>query len=195
MKEILTKFHNIITQISEKSIIINSGNRLKTIFKKSKNDESKAVIDSLQNIEFEDHKFEKTLPRIRRFKAETVNSDQEIEKTITKRLRRESQSKQLKEQWVITVVAGHDKGRQYLATTSQLKVGRKSDNHIYLKDPKVSRYHALLKLKGTKWYIRDLQSTNGTRVNNQKVVGEKELAPGAQITIGDTIIEIQKIDS
>ncbi|HOJ77299.1 MAG TPA: FHA domain-containing protein [Bacillota bacterium] len=149
----------------------------------------------MPNSKIEDNHLEKTLPRIRQFKAETANSDHRLEKTITKRLKRSSQSKLLKEQWVITVVSGQDKGRQYLATTSQLKIGRKSDNHIYLRDPKVSRYHALLKLKGSKWYIKDLQSTNGTRVNNQKIVGEKELAPGVQITIGDTIIEIKKIDS
>lgn len=97
------------------------------------------------------------------------------------------------EGWLFKVVTGSDRGRQYIATNTALKIGRKTDNHIYLKDPKVSRYHAIIRIEGDRLFIRDLHSTNGTKVNNRNVTGEQELFPGEEIKVGDTVIQMEKI--
>jgi hypothetical protein len=99
------------------------------------------------------------------------------------------------EGWLFKVVTGSDRGRQYIATNTTLKIGRKTDNHIYLKDPKVSRYHAIIRIEGNRLFIRDLRSTNGTKVNNRAVVGEQELFPGEEVKVGDTVIQMEKIAS
>jgi hypothetical protein len=91
--------------------------------------------------------------------------------------------------WVFTVIEGNDYGRQFIGATPELKVGRQPENHICLRDPKVSRFHALIKVKDYYLIVKDLQSTNGTFVNNVKVNKEK-LHTGDLIKVGDTILQV-----
>jgi hypothetical protein len=95
-----------------------------------------------------------------------------------------------KVRWILRVVSGVDQGRQYLAVTPEIKIGRKPENHICLKDPKVSRFHAVLHLEGSVINIIDLNSTNGTIVNGEKIMTKKRLASGDQIRVGETAIQI-----
>jgi hypothetical protein len=44
-------------------------------------------------------------------------------------------------------------------------IGRGSDNTIIINDPSVSTHHAQLQLAGETYRLKDLDSTNGTRVN------------------------------
>ncbi|NLW48610.1 MAG: FHA domain-containing protein [Firmicutes bacterium] len=90
--------------------------------------------------------------------------------------------------WVFTVLEGNDRGRQFIGATPELKVGRQPENHICLRDSKVSRFHALIKVKDYCLIIKDLQSTNGTFINNVKVKRDK-LHTGDLIKIGDTILQ------
>lgn len=105
----------------------------------------------------------------------------------TKRFKRRGTIKYCR--WVFTVVAGNDQGRQFIGATPELKVGRQPENHICLRDPKVSRFHALIKIKESYLIIKDLQSTNGTLVNNVKI-GRHKLQPGDLIKLGDSIIRV-----
>ena len=92
--------------------------------------------------------------------------------------------------WVFIVVEGNDQGRQFIGATPELKIGRQPENHICLRDPKVSRFHALIKVKDSHLIIKDLQSTNGTLVNNIKIRRHK-LQPGDLIKLGDTTIQVK----
>lgn len=91
--------------------------------------------------------------------------------------------------WVFTVVEGNDRGRQFIGAATELKIGRQPENHICLRDPKVSRFHALIKIKDSSLIIKDLQSTNGTLVNNERI-RRRQLQPGDLIKLGDSIIEV-----
>lgn len=93
-------------------------------------------------------------------------------------------------QWVFTVIEGNDQGRQFIAATPELKIGRQPENHICLSDPRVSRFHALIKVKDSHLIIKDLQSTNGTLVNNVRIRRHK-LQPGDLIKLGETIIQVK----
>ena len=64
------------------------------------------------------------------------------------------------------------------------RLGRGSDTDIRIEDPGASRNHCEIVL-GQPVLLRDLNSTNGTLVNGQKV-GEAELVDGTIITIGTT---------
>jgi pSer/pThr/pTyr-binding forkhead associated (FHA) protein len=81
-------------------------------------------------------------------------------------------------------------GRQYLATTAEIKIGRKPENHIYLRDPKVSRFHAAVRINGSLLTLVDLESTNGTSVNEVRINTEKQLFPGDRIKVGETVIQV-----
>ena len=64
-----------------------------------------------------------------------------------------------------------------------LTVGRRNDNTVVLSDPQVSGYHARIDKKGSDYLLTDLQSTNGTVVNNRRVLSHR-LSHGDRITIG-----------
>ncbi len=64
-------------------------------------------------------------------------------------------------------------------------VGRSSTNDLCLRDHKVSRIHCQLELAEGECTFSDLNSTNGTFVNGEKV-GEKVLKPGDHLGIGLT---------
>src|SRR6266571_8319277 len=46
-----------------------------------------------------------------------------------------------------------------------ITIGRAPDNTIVIDDPSVSNRHAQLELSGKTYRLKDLESTNGTRVN------------------------------
>jgi adenylate cyclase len=74
-------------------------------------------------------------------------------------------------------------GRQQVFTVVKdaMSIGRATDNDIVLNDFSVSRRHAFLKKEDGAWILRDNQSTNGVRVNDQAV-------PEATIKDGDTVV-------
>lgn len=51
-------------------------------------------------------------------------------------------------------------------------------------DSSVSGRHCELYLRGERWFVRDLQSSNGTRVNDDKVYQEMELQSGDLLKVG-----------
>ncbi|MFH1267995.1 MAG: FHA domain-containing protein [Planctomycetota bacterium] len=63
-----------------------------------------------------------------------------------------------------------------------LLVGRRESCDIVLRFPNVSAHHCQLSLNGGYWYVRDLESRNGTKVNGSPVV-EKRLDPGDVLSV------------
>jgi pSer/pThr/pTyr-binding forkhead associated (FHA) protein len=62
-------------------------------------------------------------------------------------------------------------------------IGRKSDNHIIIKNQHVSRYHAQIRNIKGRFVIMDLESTVGTSVNGKKV-NQAFLKEGDVISVG-----------
>jgi predicted component of type VI protein secretion system len=50
-----------------------------------------------------------------------------------------------------------------------ITIGRGPDNTIMVNDPSISTHHAQLLLEGETYRLKDLDSTNGTRVNGKPV--------------------------
>jgi pSer/pThr/pTyr-binding forkhead associated (FHA) protein len=65
-----------------------------------------------------------------------------------------------------------------------LTIGREADNTIHLDNPSVSGHHAQIALAGKHYELRDLNSTNGTRVNGE-VFSKGQLMNGDKIRFGD----------
>ena len=81
-------------------------------------------------------------------------------------------------------------GRRYLLSHSSLGIGRGRDNDVILPSDCVSRRHARLEQRADGLYIVDLESTNGTFVNDEPGrVRERRLRRGDQLSIGDTIFK------
>jgi Nif-specific regulatory protein len=65
-------------------------------------------------------------------------------------------------------------------------MGRAPTNRIVLKDDLCSREHAEVSYSGGRWRVRDLNSLNGTRLNNARLDGERELAANDDLYLGRT---------
>ncbi len=66
-----------------------------------------------------------------------------------------------------------------------ISIGRSDDNDIVLIDKAVSLRHGKIKLEGKRYFIYDLASINGTRVNGSKIV-RKWIKEGDTIQVGHT---------
>ncbi len=77
-------------------------------------------------------------------------------------------------------------GRQLALQEGDIIVGRSRNCNLVLKDPSASRNHALLIVHPDGVRLKDLNSTNGTYVNNQRLTEDLPLSPGDRISIGQT---------
>jgi predicted component of type VI protein secretion system len=71
-----------------------------------------------------------------------------------------------------------------------MRIGRSSRNAIPLPDGTVSKEHAELKFISGRWYVRDLGSRNGTRVNGTEAVDPIEIKLGDRIEIGHVFLNV-----
>jgi len=79
-------------------------------------------------------------------------------------------------------------GKRFVLLAEGLTAGRGSENAIVLENDSVSRRHARFEKRGRNWYVVDLESTNGTYVNDEQVK-ELQLRRGDQVKVGDTIVK------
>jgi pSer/pThr/pTyr-binding forkhead associated (FHA) protein len=85
------------------------------------------------------------------------------------------------------VLEGVDKGRVFRELPIPVTIGREEGNALRLNDERVSRYHAKIQFEDGDIIVTDLDSTNGTRVNNA-TVQIRRLRPGDQLSIGRTML-------
>ena len=70
-------------------------------------------------------------------------------------------------------------------------IGRDAACDLTVDDEKVSRRHATLETFGdTHAILRDLESTNGTYVGDTRITDLRQLGPGEQFRVGDTVLEV-----
>ncbi|MFH1262663.1 MAG: sigma 54-interacting transcriptional regulator [Pseudomonadota bacterium] len=70
-------------------------------------------------------------------------------------------------------------------TRSMTTIGKAKSNHIVLGDDFASNYHCRIDNRKGTYFLKDLQSTNGTKLNGQKII-EAALAFNSVIEIGRT---------
>lgn len=84
-------------------------------------------------------------------------------------------------------------GRTFSAKAPATVIGReRSQAGVVLRDPNVSRRHAQLSFDGRDWHITDLNSTNGTLVNDVDVQ-DCVLRDGDLITLGLVNLEFREM--
>ena len=89
---------------------------------------------------------------------------------------------------VLIYPPGPDMGRKYKLDAGVVNLGRDSSNQIVVNSDSVSRRHARLTIESGQRMITDLQSTNGTYINNMPILSHF-LKNGDQLKIGETIFK------
>lgn len=84
----------------------------------------------------------------------------------------------------LVVGQGPHKGRVIPVSLPQFIVGRDSKCHLRPASQTISKRHCELIVRGDRWFVRDLNSTNGTSINEDPVTGERELHDADMLKIG-----------
>jgi|SRR5882724_1780902 len=74
------------------------------------------------------------------------------------------------------------------------RVGRHPDNDFAIEHPTISSVHCEMVLQDSGVLLRDLESTNGTFVNNEPV-REVQLSPGQIVRLGDVELLVESTDA
>ncbi|QJW97400.1 FHA domain-containing protein [Frigoriglobus tundricola] len=85
---------------------------------------------------------------------------------------------------------GKNAGTTYIVWKSPYIIGRHAQANLQIDNVRVSVYHCCLSIRGTEVWVRDMDSTNGTFVNDEEVEGERRLALGDRIQVGPAIFDV-----
>jgi pSer/pThr/pTyr-binding forkhead associated (FHA) protein len=80
-------------------------------------------------------------------------------------------------------------GRSHELAVDRTTIGRVEDNTFPIVDGSVSSHHCEVHLRGAEILIRDLNSTNGTFINNEKI-SEAVLKPGQTLRLGQVELKL-----
>ena len=89
----------------------------------------------------------------------------------------------------LEVRSGVDAGARLTLDGGRVVAGRGTACDLVVRDTTVSREHAAFVRRGDAWWVIDLGSTNGTRVNGVRAA-EHPIAPGDRIELGDVVVEL-----
>ncbi len=74
---------------------------------------------------------------------------------------------------------------EYSLLKDEISLGRGEDNDVVVPHASVSRAHARLLRRNGAFELTDLNSTNGSFVNNQPVSGSVVVPNGSEVRLGD----------
>ena len=77
---------------------------------------------------------------------------------------------------------------------AEMSIGRTEGNDLILNHPSVSRKHARVETRNSSWWIIDLKSTNGVKVNGN-LITESEISAGDKILVGSVQLDIKAMPS
>lgn len=80
-------------------------------------------------------------------------------------------------------------GRACELHTDRTTIGRVEDNTFHIADPSVSSHHCEVHLRGSDIFIRDLNSTNGSFIDGNKIE-ESILKPGQTLRLGQVELKL-----
>ncbi len=93
---------------------------------------------------------------------------------------------------VLEVIDGPDLGSTFPLPQGEPQLIGRSSEALPLTDPTVSRRHAELTPDGDKWFLRDLDSSNGTFLNGRRLVDRVALRPSDEVGCGSTLFFISE---
>lgn len=90
----------------------------------------------------------------------------------------------------LKVLVGKNTGQELLVPGPKFFIGRAEDCQLRPRSDLISRHHCALLVEEGFVAVRDFGSKNGTVVNGERVVGERELRAGDRLTVGPLEFEV-----
>ncbi|MFC4224365.1 FHA domain-containing protein FhaB/FipA [Lysinibacter cavernae] len=91
----------------------------------------------------------------------------------------------------LVITSGPKSGVEVQLSSDPLTIGRSSESSLVIRDEYTSTHHARLVLQNGQWILHDLDSTNGTFLDNVRVTRPVAVSPGSTVTIGKTSFELR----
>ena len=95
--------------------------------------------------------------------------------------------------FILTITDGRNAGREYFFE-NEASLGRTDENNVIIMDPGVSRRHAHISGGEGIFTIEDLGSSNGTRLNGERLAASEVLRDGDYLQIGETTMLFSVLD-
>jgi pSer/pThr/pTyr-binding forkhead associated (FHA) protein len=90
----------------------------------------------------------------------------------------------------LVVLSPEQKGRSYELKVDKTTIGRVEDNTFQIAESSVSSHHCEVLLRGSDVIIKDLNSTNGTFINGEKI-SESVLKAGQTLKLGQIELRLE----
>jgi pSer/pThr/pTyr-binding forkhead associated (FHA) protein len=91
----------------------------------------------------------------------------------------------------LKLLSGSSAGKEIKIPVDKFFIGRAEDCHLRPHSDLISRHHCALLIQESVVAVRDFGSRNGTFVNAERVVGQRELANGDKLKVGNLEFEVQ----
>lgn len=91
---------------------------------------------------------------------------------------------------VLIILSGKHQGKRLTLPDGEVVVGRDETCQVRLATNEVSRFHCRLRCDADQVMVTDLDSRNGTLINDLPIQGETELNPGDTLRIGPVAFQL-----
>lgn len=91
----------------------------------------------------------------------------------------------------LVVNVGKSAGKVIPITVPQFVIGRDPECHLRPASAIISKKHCAIVVRDGKAYLKDYESTNGSFVNDERVVGERELRDADSLKIGPLDFQVR----
>ncbi len=95
----------------------------------------------------------------------------------------------------IKLLSGKNAGQSIKIPVNKFLIGRASDCHLRPHSDLISRHHCVLLIEEGFCAVRDFGSRNGTLLNEEPVVGQRELHNGDRLKVGNLEFEVELTSS
>ena len=94
----------------------------------------------------------------------------------------------------LVIAEGKEAGREFEFDQASVLIGRTNECDVILYETGVSRKHAQISEEAGGFFIEDLGSSNGTRVNGETISGRLALKSGDAISLGPVLFNFKPVE-
>ncbi len=94
----------------------------------------------------------------------------------------------------LVIAEGKEAGREFEFDQASVLIGRTNECDVILYENGVSRKHAQISEEAAGFFIEDLGSSNGTRVNGELISGRQTLKSGDAISLGPVLFNFKPVE-